>query len=221
MRMRKLPWAIDYIKEQKIVIQDPTTMCGTWKQTCHKDVLHVEIGSGKGDYWLHMAQKYSDFIWVGIEKNANVAALALKKHEKLTEPITNALFINDDAEDIANWFEEGEIDVIHLNFSDPWPKKRTHKKRLSNIKFIERYASILSDDGEIQMKTDNVSLFEYSILEFQNANWFLHEFSVDYRRELHDEDTISEYERKFMDKNQPIYRAVWKKHQMKTESQIL
>ena len=101
-----------------------------------------------------------------------------------------------------------------MNFSDPWPKKRAHKKRLSNHKFIAQYAKILADDGEIQMKTDNSSLFEYSIIEFQNAGWFLHDFSVDFRRVAHDEDIITEYEHRFMEKGQPIYRPIWKKHPM-------
>ena len=100
---------------------------------------------------------------------------------------------------------------LSFSFSDPWPKKRAHKKRLSNRKFIEQYAHILNENGEIQMKTDNSSLFEYSLLEFQNAGWFLWDVSVDFRRCEHAEDVITEYEHRFMEKGQPIYRAVWKK----------
>lgn len=218
MRMRKLPWAEDFLKEQDVVIKEPHAYAGTWKQRLHKDVLHVEIGTGKGDYWILMSQKYPENGWIGIEKNNNVAALAVRKYTKLEEAMSNVAFINDDAENISEWFQKGEVDVIHLNFSDPWPKKRAHKKRLSNEKFIRQYADILSEDGEIQMKTDNSSLFEYSIIEFQKCGWFLHDFSVDFRRNEHDEDAISEYERKFMEKGQPIYRAVWKKYPIKNEN---
>lgn len=218
MRMRKLPWAEDFLKEQDVVIKEPHTYAGTWKQLLHKDVLHVEIGTGKGDYWILMSQKQPENGWIGIEKNNNVAALAVRKYTKLEEAMNNVAFINDDAENISEWFQKGEVDVIHLNFSDPWPKKRAHKKRLSNEKFIRQYADILSEDGEIQMKTDNSSLFEYSIIEFQKCGWFLHDFSVDFRRNEHDEDAISEYERKFMEKGQPIYRAVWKKYPIKNEN---
>lgn len=213
MRMRKLPWAEDFLKEQELVIKQPETMAGTWGKSLGKKLLHVEIGSGKGDYWLGMARLYQDVAWVGVEKNNNVAALAVRKYTKAESKPDNVLFINDDAENIQAWFQKHEVDVIHLNFSDPWPKKRTHKKRLSNHIFIARYASILKDDGEIQMKTDNASLFEYSIIEFQNAGWYMHDISVDYRRNTHEEDIISEYEHRFMERKQPIYRAVWKKHQ--------
>lgn len=218
MRMRKLPWAEDFLKEQEVVIKEPSTYAGKWKQLLNKEVLHVEIGTGKGDYWILMSQKQPENGWIGIEKNNNVAALAVRKYTKLEEAMKNVAFINDDAENISDWFEKGEVDVIHLNFSDPWPKKRAHKKRLSNEKFIRQYADILNDDGEIQMKTDNSSLFEYSVIEFQKCGWFLHDFSVDFRRNEHDEDAISEYERKFMEKGQPIYRAVWKKYPIKNEN---
>ncbi len=211
MRMRKLPWAEDFIKEQEVVIKNSEQFAGTWKHRMNKDVLHVEVGTGKGDYWIQMAQKYPDAAWIGIEKNINVAALAVRKFTKLEIKPSNMLYIQGDAENIDTWFSKGEVDVLHLNFSDPWPKKRAHKKRLSNHKFIERYAQILKDDGEIQMKTDNSSLFEYSLIEFQEAGWKMKEVSVDYRRIEHEEDVITEYERRFMEKGQPIYRAVFVK----------
>ncbi len=217
MRMRKLPWAEDFLKEQEIVIKNPQSYQGKWKELLNRDCIHLEIGSGKGDYWTKMATLYPEFGWIGVEKNVSVAALAVRKYTKLEEETKHMAFINDDADSVSSWFADGEVQVIHLNFSDPWPKKRTHKYRLSNRKFIEQYARILADDGEIQMKTDNVSLFEYSILEFQNAGWFLHDFSVDYRRIEHEEDVITEYERRFMDLHQPIFRAVWKKHPMSQE----
>lgn len=215
MRMRKLPWAEDFLKEQSVVVEDPTTYKGKWKSLLSCDELHVEIGTGKGDYWTKMAQLYSEYGWIGIEKNTNVAALAVRKFSNMDGKKEHMRYINKDAKDLQTWFDEHEVDVIHLNFSDPWPKKRAHKKRLSNVSFIEQYATILKEDGELQMKTDNSSLFEYSVLEFQKANWYLHEFSVDYRRDEHDEDVITEYEHRFMEKGQPIYRAVWKKIPLK------
>lgn len=209
MRMRRLPWAEDFIKEQDVVVQEPQTMAGNWKQSLHKEELHVEIGTGKGDYWISMAQLYPNIAWVGIEKNVNVAALAVRKYSRLETKPENMLYIQGDAEDIDTWFQEHEVDVLHLNFSDPWPKKRAHKKRLSNHTFIARYAKILKPDGEIQMKTDNSALFEYSLIEFQAEGWKLKDVSVDYRRLEHEEDAITEYERRFMEKGQPIYRAVF------------
>lgn len=211
MRMRKLPWAEEFLAEAEVVVKQPQENVGKWKELLACETLHVEVGTGKGDYWIQMAQQYADEGWIGIEKNSSVAALAVCKYTKLENPGKNMLYIQNDAESIQSWFAEGEVDVLHLNFSDPWPKKRAHKKRLSNRKFIEQYAHILNENGEIQMKTDNSSLFEYSLLEFQNAGWFLWDVSVDFRRCEHAEDVITEYEHRFMEKGQPIYRAVWKK----------
>ena len=119
------------------------------------------------------------------------------------------MLIQKDAANISVWFAAGEVDVIHLNFSDPWPKKRYAKRRLSSSQFLDQYAQILSDEGQIQMKTDNTSLFEYSLIEYQNAGYRMIEISVDYRRETHDEDVMTEYEEKFVSLGQPIYRCVW------------
>lgn len=209
--MRKLPWAEEYLDEQEIVIKHPEELNSKWKEHLSTSILHLEIGSGKGDYWVKMGQLYPNIGWIGVEKNRNVAALAVRKFHKEESHSEHAAFIAQDAEALETWFANGEVDVIHLNFSDPWPKKRAHKKRLSNIKFIEQYKKILKPDGEIQMKTDNKDLFEYSILQFQQAGWYLNEFSVDFRRNEHPEDIISEYERRFIGLGQPIYRCVWKR----------
>ena len=171
----------------------------------------MEIGTGKGDYWTKMSSMYPQFGWIGIEKNTSVAALAVKKYDGLENKNSHMAFIQEDAADISKWFGEKEIDVIHLNFSDPWPKKRAHKKRLSSDSFIKMYDQVLATDGEIQMKTDNEQLFEFSILAFQNAGWKLIDFTVNYRRDQHDEDAITEYETRFMNLGQPIFRAVWKR----------
>lgn len=211
MRMRKLKWAKAFIDSSESVVKLPETHKGNWHETLNRKTIHVEIGTGKGDYWLGMANLYPDVAWIGIEKNESIAALALRK---VVFPQAHVRFIYGDAALLEEWFAPQEIDVLHLNFSDPWPKRRTAKRRLSNERFIEKYYQLLHDDGEIQMKSDNRSLFEYSLLEFQNGGFKLIELSLDYRSETHDEDVISEYERKFMEHG-PIYRAVWKKHQVK------
>lgn len=208
MRMRKLKWAADFLKNSNVVVHDPQEYAGKWKELLHCDILHVEIGTGKGDYWIGMSEKYPTIGWIGIEKQESVAALAVRKSGEFCE---NRRFIHGDAKEIDGYFGKEEVDVIHLNFSDPWPKNRNSKRRLSHSGFIEKYKTILKSDGTIQMKTDNASLFEFSILEFLNQGFTLDEFSVDFRREVHDEDVISEYERKFMEKGQPIYRCVFKK----------
>lgn len=209
MRMRKLKWAEPFLMTQDVIVRNCETMPGKWRELLHKDELHVEIGSGKGDYWIKMSDLYPEAAWIGIEKNVNVAAIALKKVEDSEH--LNRRFIVDDAQAIDTWFAENEIDVIHLNFSDPWPKKRASKHRLSHTSFLKRYEKILKKEGKLIMKTDNAKLFEFSVLEFQNNGWIMDEFSVDYRRDEHPEDVITEYETRFMNLNQPIYRAVWHK----------
>lgn len=213
MRMRKVKWATDYLPNAKCLVKDPSKQSGTWKQLLGVDTLHVEIGCGKGNYSLDMAKMYPDTGFVAIEKNESAAGIATKKYDEDLEK-KHLKLIQDDASQISEWFHENEVDVIHLNFSDPWPKKRYAKRRLSSATFLDQYKKILSKNGEIQMKTDNSSLFEYSLIEFQKAGFEMVEVSVDYRREKHDEDAITEYEQKFISLGQPIYRCVWRqKHE--------
>ena len=210
MRMRKKSWAEPFLAEhEEVVIASPASMKGNWKARLNKENLHLEIGCGKGDYFTHMAAMYPESGWIGVEKNVNVAAIAAKK--LVDSNNINQLLIAMDAEKVDEWFEHGEIDVIHLNFSDPWPKAGYKKRRLSHRRFIEVYENLLSDKGQIIMKTDNRKLFEFSLLEFAQCNFILTDVSVDFRAEEHPEDVMTEYETKFVELNQPIYRAVWTK----------
>lgn len=212
MRMRRLPWAEEYLDKAEVVVKDPAAMKGRWREIVQGERVHLEIGCGKGDYWNLMAQKQPQDGWIAVEKNVSVAGIAVRKFDTMNNDLNRMRFIWGDAEKLDEWFAEDEIDIIHLNFSDPWLKKRAHKKRLSSQSFIARYENILKKDGCIQMKTDNSSLFEYSVLQFQEGGWKLSEFSVDYRREEHEEDVITEYEQRFLTLGQPIYRAVWIKN---------
>ena len=210
MRMRKKSWAEPFLAEhEEVVIASPASMKGNWKARLNKENLHLEIGCGKGDYFTHMAAMYPESGWIGVEKNVNVAAIAAKK--LVDSNNINQLLIAMDAEKVDEWFEHGEIDVIHLNFSDPWPKAGYKKRRLSHRRFIEVYENLLSEKGQIIMKTDNRKLFEFSLLEFAQCNFVLTDISVDFRAEEHSEDVMTEYETKFVELNQPIYRAVWTK----------
>lgn len=208
MRMRKKKWADPYMEAHgEYVLAHPEENKGKWHEVLNADKLHVEIGTGKGDYLINMSESFKEDGWVGIEKDHNVAAIACKKAiEDENIDISNKRMIVLDADDLLEWFAPNEIDVIHLNFSDPWPKTRTHKRRLSSKKFLEMYKVVLSDGGYIRMKTDNKDLFEDSVLYFLENGFTLFEFSVDYRRHDHDEDAITEYERRFMDLGQPIYQ---------------
>ncbi len=206
MRVRKLKWAEEFLESANCVVQQPELFKNKWNAHTKQECIHLEIGSGKGDYWIKMSALYPNIAWIGMEKNESVAAYAVKKNEKELE---NRFFIQNDAKHLLEYFGK-EIDVIHLNFSDPWPKKRTTKRRLSHENFTSIYKQILKADGEIQMKTDNASLFEYSLVNFLKEGFYLEDVSVDFRRDIHDEDAISEYEQKFMNKGNPIYRGVFK-----------
>ncbi len=208
MRMRKKKWAIPFLDENSdVVIANPQENKGKWKSILNVKELHVEIGCGKGDYISQMALKDQNVGWIGIERETNVAAVATKKI--LEQEHQNIKLIAQDAIVFDTWFAEGEIDVIHLNFSDPWPKEGYKKRRLTHGNFIEKYAYALTKEGKVIMKSDNCNLFEFSLVQFDALNFKLLDVSVDFRRNEHPEDVITEYEQRFLDLNQPIYRAVW------------
>ena len=189
------------------VISDPAQYAGRWAEAFGLEQIVVEIGAGKGDYWIGMGNSHPDQLWIAIEKDVNAAALALKKSLECTG--ANMKFIVGDAAEIESWFAKGEVDRIHLNFSDPWPKKSHSKRRLTYGTFLSQYSRILKKDGVIIMKTDNAKLYEYSLVSFSQNGWKMQEASVDFRRDEHPEDTITEYERRFMELGQPIYRGIW------------
>ncbi|MBQ3272324.1 MAG: tRNA (guanosine(46)-N7)-methyltransferase TrmB [Solobacterium sp.] len=208
MRMRKKKWADPYLEEHTdYALVNPAEYAGKCKELLGCTCLHVEIGMGKGDYLNNMASMYPEDGWIGIEKEHNVAAVACRKAlEAENADIHNKRMIVGPAEEMLNWFAPQEIDVIHLNFSDPWPKKYTHKRRLSSTRFLQMYRTLLNTGGSIRMKTDNKNLFEDSVLYFLENGFTLKEFSVDYRRYDHPEDAVTEYESRFMELGQPIYQ---------------
>lgn len=207
MRMRKKKWAEPWLEAHAdYVLTKPEEWRGRWLENIKGNILHVEIGTGKGDYLNHMAVMYPDEAWVGIEKDRSVAAVAARKAVEEGTDLSNRRMIAGDAEHLEEWFGEQEIDVIHLNFSDPWPKKHYHKRRLSSASFLAVYRRLLKKGGMIRMKTDNKDLFEDSVLYFLQNGFTFTEFSVDYRRKPHPEDAVTEYENRFMELGQPIYQ---------------
>lgn len=207
MRHRRKTWQTDLLNEEhSFYIKNPASNKGHWNDKNY-DALHVEVGSGKGQYIVDMAKLYPNRLFIGIEMMPLIGAYILKKLKE--ENIQNVKVIIDHAQDLREWFDENEIDVIHLNFSDPWPKKSHTKRRLTFPTFLNVYKQLLSDNGQIQQKSDNISFFEYSVEQFSQNGYICREFSADYRRNSHPEDAMTEYEERFMGFNQPIYRAVW------------
>lgn len=211
MRLRKRPWSQEMFElHQEILIDSEDDLKGKWKKTLNVDDLKLEIGTGRGDYWHGLAKQYPDSGVIAMEKDFTAASIALKK---LTD-YGNKRMIYGDAKDLESYFDKKELDAIYLNFSDPWPKKRHAKRRLTHTSKVKVYHSLLNDEGCLIMKTDNRSLFEYSLVSVASHGFQLDEVFLDFRNTSQD-DPITEYEQKFMDKGQPIYRAIWRKTNVK------
>ena len=208
MRMRKKKWAEGWMEEHSDYITNtPADYKGQWKKMLNKDILHVEIGMGKGDYLRQMSKMYPEAAWVGIERDPSAAAVAARKAVEENYDLSNNHMICGNAEFMLDWFEENEIDVIHLNFSDPWPKKHYHKRRLSSEKFLNIYKTLLNENGKILMKTDNKDLFDFSLEEMKNAEgWELTAFTYDLHHDvvLSEGNVMTEYEEKFSSIGNPI-----------------
>lgn len=204
MRLRKVQGAHEeLVKDKKYFVEDPKENKGKWKNVFGNDnPIHIEIGCGKGDFVIGMAEAFPDVNYVAVEKFDSVLIRADEK--ALLKDLPNLRFINYDAITLEEVFADGEIDNIYLNFSDPWPKTRHAKRRLTSPLFLDVYKKIMKDTGAIMQKTDNVILFQYSIESLSQNSWYLSNISVD----LHKEERfniMTEYEMKKC-KFGPIYR---------------
>ncbi|WP_080875053.1 tRNA (guanosine(46)-N7)-methyltransferase TrmB [Oceanobacillus timonensis] len=207
MRQRHKPWADDYLKEKDhIVLENPTIHKGKWKEVFGNDnPVHVEIGSGKGQFITGMAQQYPDVNFIGIEVAKSIIVSAVQKVD--AAEVNNVRLLNVDANDIRTLFAENEIGEIYLNFSDPWPKNRHEKRRLTFKHFLEQYQDILSDKGQIVLKTDNRGLFEYSLVSFSEYGMKLKEVNLDLHAIEDAANVKTEYEEKFASLGHVIYRC--------------
>ena len=162
---------------------------------------------GKGDFIYQNALKHPENNYIGIEKFPSVLAAAINKINK-QEKLDNLKLMHYDALELLNVFEKGEIDHLFLNFSDPWPKKRHAKRRLTSSDFLNVYRQLLKKDGLIEFKTDNRGLFEYSLQSVTENHYHLDYVSLDLHNSPEAEDNImTEYERKFS-VNGPIYKMI-------------
>lgn len=208
MRVRHKPWADDYIKEHSnIVVSNPSENKGNWSDIFKNEApIHLEIGSGKGQFVAGMAQQFPDINFVGVEVVKSVIVTTIDKVRESERE--NIRLLNENAEDLDEIFASGEISAIYLNFSDPWPKNRHEKRRLTYKSFLEKYKKILKDDGKIILKTDNRGLFEYSLASFSQFGLIIEEVSLDLHALDDPTNVQTEYEEKFSKKGQPIYRCI-------------
>ena len=171
--------------------------------------IHLEIGCGKGNFAVGMSTQHQDISFIAMEKIADVACLALEKAERAKDDRDDNLrFIIGDAKNLTEYFPAHSVDCIYLNFSDPWPKAGHAKRRLTYKTFLEIYKIILKENGLLRLKTDNEGLFDFSLEEFE-AFGLKFEFVT---RDLHNSkmnegNVMTEYEKNFSDKGQPIYSA--------------
>ena len=198
MRLRNIPGARETIAESEFVIHNEEEYKGKWKEVFGNDnPIHLEIGTGKGSFIMESARRNPDINYIGIEKYSSVLLRALEKMEEEEPRLTNLVFIRMDAEYIENVFEKDEIDNIFLNFSDPWPKERTAKRRLTSDRFLKRYTNIMKS-GRVTFKTDNIDLFNYSVETAKECNWnILVETRDLHKSEYNEGNIMTEYEKKF------------------------
>lgn len=209
MRLRNNPNAINILQENsEFVVMEPNKYKGKWKKLFNNDnPIYIEIGMGKGDFIYQHALKNPTINYIGIEKYPSVLAVAVNKIVK-QGILPNLRLLDFDATELQDIFVEDEIDVLYLNFSDPWPKSRHAKRRLTSDIFLPIYQNILNKDGHIEFKTDNQGLFEYSLVSLNAYRMHFTYISLDlHNSEENEENIMTEYERKFCQKG-PIYKLV-------------
>lgn len=201
MRTKFKAWAQPYIEEHPEVSFSDEDLSSL-------DDFYLEIGSGKGDFITNMAIKFPDLSFVGIEKNVTCAGFAYKKI--VNSEVKNAHMLYADAEIVTPKLKDKSVRIIFLNFSDPWPKVRHHKRRLTSERFLQEYLRILKDDGRLIFKTDNVDLFEYSLKMLPENGFKIISFTDNYDG-LDEFDTQTEYEQFFRNEGTPIHRVIVEK----------
>ena len=190
-----------------IHITEPTAFKGKWRTLAGEKALYAEIGCGKGGFITELARRHPENFYVGFEKVPDVIVMAMEKIKQAE--LSNVVFVCGDAEALTDIFEEGELDGLYLNFSDPWPKKKHAKRRLTYIRFLEKYRTVLKDGGKIFFKTDNRPLFDFSLEQFNLAHIPLSDVTNDLHNSVYEADNIhTEYEDNFSAKGFSINRLV-------------
>lgn len=207
MRLRNKPWAEELIAAHpEIVIANPEEHKGNWHEVFgNNNPLHIEVGTGKGQFVTGMAQANPTINYMGIELYDSVIVCALENVLKVG-PIPNLRLLKVNGADLYKFFQKNDVNRVYLNFSDPWPKTRHAKRRLSHENFLKLYESLLIDNGEIHFKTDNRGLFEFSLMSMSQYGMLLKDVSLDLHANMPEDNIMTEYEEKFSAKGQPIYR---------------
>lgn len=230
MRLRNIPRAEGVLQAHPIVMKEETTYRGKWNQEFGNDhPIHIEIGMGKGQFLLTLARQNPEINYIGIERYSSVLLRAVEKYEEfcgreavteiepgemqsfqIDDSLSNIRFVCMDAADIADVFAHGEVAKIYLNFSDPWPKKRHARRRLTSREFFGRYDKILAGEGAVEFKTDNSDLFQFSLEEVEAAEWRLTGCTWDLHgdEKMNVGNVMTEYEAKFSAMGNSIHKLI-------------
>lgn len=211
MRLRHIKGAEETIAASPYVIQEPENCRGRWAEVFrNQNPIRIEVGMGKGKFLMELAQRHPEINYVGIERYSSVLLRGLQKREELD--LSNIWFLCIDARQLAEVFEEGEVERIYLNFSDPWPKDRHAKRRLTSPEFMAVYDKILAADGQVEFKTDNEGLFDYSLESIPQAGWRIEASTRDlHHSPMAEGNVMTEYEEKFASKGNSICKLIAKR----------
>lgn len=202
MRLRNVKNKEIILKNSSFLISNPDQYCGKWEKVFdNSNPIEIEVGMGKGNFIIQKALENPNINFIGIEKHDSVIARAV---EKIPKDLSNLKIIMIDAINIDTTFYK-EISKMYLNFSDPWPKKRHANRRLTSKVFLSKYDNIFNDSKLICQKTDNKDLFEYSIVSFSQFGYAIKEISLDLHNSEIPNNIMTEYEKKFSAKGNPIY----------------
>lgn len=205
MRLRHRKWGDEFLLENKNLIKDKDNLDQDFIDFINHDNLRLEIGVGRGDFIVQMALANPNVYFLGVEMSSMALAIAGKKI--IENEIKNVLLINIDMHYLFEKIGENKFDIIYLNFSDPWPKKRQHKRRLTYPTCLNEYYKELKKEGKVIFKTDNDLLFEDSIPYFEESPLEIISITRDYAV-LDNDDKMTEYEKKFRGMNTPIKRLI-------------
>lgn len=199
MRLRNVKRAFERIDDFEAIVTEPQQFKGRWSEFFGNDhPIHIEIGMGKGQFIIDHAKAQPEINYIGFEKFTVVMVKALENIERLETQLDNLCVVRYDAEQLLELFDENEVDRIYLNFSDPWPKDRHYKRRLTNRDFLKKYKQVIDKDGCVIFKTDNDGLFDFSIQEMESVGMKFEKITHDlHMSEFIQENVMTEYEEKF------------------------
>lgn len=207
MRLRNIPGAESALAEYPTFVQNPVSYKGKWHERFgNNNPIHVEIGCGKGRFINTLAAQHPDINFIAVELKAEVVLRAVQRTEY--REIPNLAFVQYNAAMLTDLFADHEITRLYLNFSDPWPKTRHAKRRLTYSSFLQTYRQVLKPDGEIHLKTDNEKLFEFSLNQMAAERFQLRNITFDlHQSKLAQDNVMTEYEERFSSRGQRIYRV--------------